>query len=366
MRVVIRADASTHMGIGHVMRCLTLAQGLQARGANVSLISRALPKKLKKVVSRIKCELFELPVTAHPLPGWLGVTWQEDAASCAAILSEGDKLDWLVVDHYGIDAAWEQSLRCFAQHILVIDDLAERSHVADILLDPNYSDNAAQRYRNKLPDRCYILSGTNYVLLREEFVHARRSVANLTSNRLLIQFGGADPLDCTSLTVQAVVPFLKQGIACDVVVGGSYAYLVQLDGLVSKLRSLAIDIKLHVDIDNMSSLMNGARLAVAGGGTSTWERCCVGLPTVTIAIARNQVDPLARLHETGAIYNLGDVNAVRPEVMMQTVKEIWYDNTKLSNMAVSGRNLVDGNGLERVVNELYLKCSSNKVMYEEK
>jgi UDP-2,4-diacetamido-2,4,6-trideoxy-beta-L-altropyranose hydrolase len=355
LRVAIRADASAHMGIGHVMRCLTLAQGLQKRGASVSLLSRALPHELKKAVSRINCELFELPAAIHPFPDWLGVTWQEDAESCAAFLSKSEQLDWLIVDHYGIDVAWEQRLRVYARHILVIDDLADRSHLAEILLDPNYPDNAAQRYRDKLPDTCQILSGPRYVLLREEFVRARHDIDTPNPTHLLIQFGGSDPLDCTSLTVQAVAPFLREGITCDVVVGSSYAHLKHLQVLLSKLRSLDIDIKLHVDINNMALLMSDARLAVAGGGTSTWERCCVGLPTITIAIAENQIEPLARLHETGAVYNLGYMNGVEPDVLLQAVKAIWYDNSKLSNMAVNGRNLVDGHGLERVLDALYVQ-----------
>lgn len=347
MRVAIRADASAQIGIGHVMRCLTLAQGLSARGANVSLLSRGLSDDLNDNVARAKCERYDLPKPVNYLPNWLGVAWQDDVASCASILGADSPVDWLVVDHYGIDFEWEQQMRPYARRILVIDDLADRRHVADVLLDPNYPDDAIERYQEKLPPTCHILSGTRYVLLRDEFVRAHLALDNVDRARLLIQFGGADPADYTAFTIHALAPWLAEGVPCDVVVGGAYARLNDLRILLDKYRFP--EVHLHVSTIEMASLMRNARLAVAGGGTSTWERCCMGLPAVVMAIAENQFKPLVRLHETGAVYNLGYANAIVPDQLLREVKALWYDNARRANMEERGRCLVDGQGLQRVL-----------------
>ncbi len=354
--IAIRTDASNQIGIGHFMRCLTLADALRERGAHIRFVSRYLPEHLRSMLAvnghefalldAAKSDAALDELTYAP---WLGVSQTQDAQDSVKALSD-QAWDWVIVDHYALDARWESMLRQSTKKILVIDDLVDRQHDCDVLLDQNFYEDMSTRYAAKVPKHCCLLLGPLYALLREEFIRARNDTNISSRTRLLIQFGGSDPLDCTSLTIQAVIPFLRDGIACDVVVGISYAGLNKLQALLSKFDSL--DIKLHVGINNMASLMNEARLAVAGGGTSAWERCCVGLPTIVIAIAENQIEPLARLCKTGAAHNLGYIGAVDSDAVLQTVKAIWHDNSQLSRMAVTARNLVDGCGLKRVLNVL--------------
>ena len=340
MRIAIRADASEKIGHGHVMRCLTLASGLNLAGADVSLLSRDLPIELETSVLQAQCQYYELPK-------WIGNKWQDDALSSGKILSANDPLDWLIVDHYGLDYKWEQQMRRYTKRIFAIDDLADRQHLTDVLLDPNYPDDAVERYRGKLPANCLVLSGTNFVLLREEFISERASRDNNNRTNLLIQFGGADPINCTAFTIRALAPILAKGVPCDVVVGGAYTHLADLHGLLNEYHFPKVN--LYVATNDMATLISHARLAVAGGGTSVWERCCLGLPSIVMAIAENQFKPLERLQETGAVKSLGYAHSVDPNQLRSEVEAIWSDSKQLQIMGEFGQALVDGNGLRRVL-----------------
>ena len=340
MRIAIRADASEKIGHGHVMRCLTLASGLKAAGANVSLLSRNLPSELNAAVTQAQCRHYELPE-------WLGNEWQDDILSSSKILSTQDPLDWLIVDHYGLDYKWEQQMRKYTKRIFVIDDLADRQHLTDVLLDPNYPADAAERYREKVPANCLVLSGTTFVLLREEFICARALNENNDRTNLLVQFGGADPTNCTAFTIRALAPLLSKGLPCDVVVGGAYTHLADLHDLLHEYHFPKLN--LHVATNDMARLISHARLAVAGGGTSVWERCCLGLPSIVMAIAENQFKPLERLQETGAVKSLGYAHSVDPNQLVSEVEAIWCDSKQLQIMGEFGQVLVDGNGLRRVL-----------------
>jgi UDP-2,4-diacetamido-2,4,6-trideoxy-beta-L-altropyranose hydrolase len=181
MNITIRTDASTRIGLGHLVRCRTLATALRDQGATVRFICRAHPGHQ---IAALRAD--GLDVTALPAPpdqeaadgdyaAWLGVPQAQDAAETIAALA-ADRPDWLIVDHYGLDVDWEQALRPHVGRILVIDDLANRRHDGDLLLDQNYAPAGTTRYQGLLPPGARTLLGPAYALLRPEYAQHRQTL----------------------------------------------------------------------------------------------------------------------------------------------------------------------------------------------
>ena len=174
-QIAFRTDASDQIGTGHFMRCLTLADGLKQRGAQICFVSCHLPEQLRSILVAKGHEFVLLDSVQNALAldelahaHWLGGTQAEDAADTIRALSDRI-LDWLVVDHYALDFRWESALRQTAKKIMVIDDIADRQHDCDVLLDQNFYADMQTRYTGKVPSHCRLLLGPRYALLRDEF-----------------------------------------------------------------------------------------------------------------------------------------------------------------------------------------------------
>ncbi len=186
VKLAIRVDASTRMGLGHLVRCRTLAQELRAQGAEVRFICRAHPGHQIDALAADAFATISLPAppndidtgesaAAEDYARWLGVPQHQDAVETLAALS-GWRPDWLVVDHYGLDVDWAQLLRPHVGRILVIDDLANRLHDADLLLDQNYATDGARRYAGLLPASALTLIGPRYALLHPAYAEQQRTL----------------------------------------------------------------------------------------------------------------------------------------------------------------------------------------------
>lgn len=305
-----RADAAPSMGTGHVMRCLTLAEALAARGADIAFVSA--------------------PGTAEMVPTLPYPILSPDRLPFGA--------DLVVVDHYGIDAAEEARLRAQNRAVMVIDDLPTRRHHCDLLLDQTFG-RRAEEYAALVPNTAAVLAGSEFALLRPQFAAARQaSLARRGAGglrRLLVSLGGSDPDDVTSAVLDAVAAS-GLALALDVVMGAAAPHL---DKVRAKAAALP-DCNVHVGVSDMAGLMSRADLAVGAGGTSTWERCCLGLPSLMLVIADNQRD-VARL--VGAA---GAARLVTPEDLPEALRGISPDLPALSAAAA---RLCDGRGAERVL-----------------
>jgi UDP-2,4-diacetamido-2,4,6-trideoxy-beta-L-altropyranose hydrolase len=279
MKVVVRADASVAIGTGHVMRCLTLAEVLREHGAEVAFASRDLPGSCCGLVEECGFTLFHLPGDAE-------IDVNRDAGITAEYLS-CCRPDWLVVDHYGIDAEWERQQRPFVGGIMVIDDLADRKHDCDILLDQNFYDDMESRYDGLIPPGSRLFPGPAYALLRSEFIAARRTLRERDGRvrRILLFFGGTDPTNETGKALAALRTMDRLDIAADVVVGAANPNVTLIRELCSHLPQVSF----HLQVNNMAEFMAMADLAIGAGGTTTWERCYLGLPTLIIVVADNQL-----------------------------------------------------------------------------
>ncbi|WP_181259243.1 UDP-2,4-diacetamido-2,4,6-trideoxy-beta-L-altropyranose hydrolase [Pseudoduganella armeniaca] len=353
LHVVIRADAAPAIGTGHVMRCLTLADRLRAMGAVVRFICRAHGGHLRDLIAArgFAVELLPAPDAAFAAAGhagWLGASQAQDAADTLALLGSSPRPDWLVVDHYGIDQEWQRLLRPAARHILVIDDLADRVHDCDVLVDQNLAPAGAARYDGLVPAHCARLCGPRYALLREEFAEARATLAarDGTVRRLFVFLGGADQHNDTGSVLSALAGI--DDIETDVVIGGANPHHEALARQCAALPG----VRLHRQVDNVAALMARADLAIGAGGGAMWERCSVGLPALVLALADNQRPGCAALAEIGGTLYLG---ASGPDSGARLAAALQVARTSpwlLRHMSETGLALVDGQGADRVARRL--------------
>ena len=348
MKVVFRVDASDSIASGHLTRCLALAESLRGRGAECIFISREVEGHLFSSVIESGFEQRALPGPLefdpdHVLEDNPPLEAADDANLTIEALA-GQRADWLVVDHYAIGEEWERILRPHVDRIFVIDDLADRHHDCDVLLDQNYSRLGAQRYMDLVPKACTILCGPRYAMLQPEFARHRLALARTHSPnmRAFISFGGIDRNDLTGLTIAAFgVPELAS-VTLDVAIGQLNPNRDRLEQLIAKRpRSRA-----HIAPKSLASLMAQADFAVGAGGTTTWERCCLDLPSVVVGLADNQVPSCESLAADGWIDYVGFWTDVTAATLSKAILRV----VSASHTAdiTAAEPLVDGFGVQRV------------------
>lgn len=354
MNVAFRVDASGQIGTGHFFRCLTLADALRQCGWEIRFVGRHLPDELQKMLSAREVAFSAI---GGPDPDaasgdlaharWPGAAQDRDAAETAAALS-GNSWEWVVVDHHALDARWETALRRCSRNIAVIDDLADRPHDCDLLLDQNLAADAAGRYAGKVPAGCRLLLGPAYALLREEFRTARRHLRARGGavTRLLISFSGVDALDHTSHAIEAVAGLRTADLQVDVVVGSANPRREEIAAQCNRHGYVW-----HVQTDRMAELMAEADLAIGAGGLATWERCSLGLPTLAVCAAENQKQQIVAAACDGLLL-APDPAGERVAFIRQHMR-LLLDNAYLrSAISRAGMRAVDGEGVWRFVRHL--------------
>ena len=310
MRIAIRTDASSQIGTGHFMRCLTLADGLKERGAKIRFVSRYLPEYLRSMLVKKSHEFVSLDSTQNDMSvdglahaHWLGVSQVQDATDTILILSD-ETWDWLIVDHYALDVRWETMLRQTASKILVIDDIADRQHDCDMLLDQNAHKNASNRYDGKVPSNCIKFLGPRFAILRKEFQAAKNQLKRQQGaiKRIIVAFGGAD----TTETIN-VLNMLEKTKFLDIDVDVVIAFGHPKKDEISFLCSLHPNWYLHYAAKNMAMLMANADVAIGAGGIITWERIYLGLPAFVKVVAGNQAEAMGYLSSSGQIIIWKDI-----------------------------------------------------------
>lgn len=312
MNVVVRTDASVGIGHGHVMRCLTLATELRERGATVSFICRAQAGDLRGHIS-------EQGFAVHSLPDDV-VGWERDADASRSIVAAGAmRLDWIIVDQYEFDARWEKALAQAANGIMVIDDLANRAHDCDVLLDQNFFPDAHARYAPWVPVWCARYTGPEYVLLRREFREAIAQPPTRTSPRLLVFFGGGDPTGQSLTALEAALEFAPD-MPMDVILGRDNPRAAEIQRRFGEREN----VNLMTHTPEIARYMRRATLCLGAGGIATFERLALGLPSIVVSTADNQREPLAALAGKGCIEYLGDAGSVGRAEWVSAL-ERWHD-----------------------------------------
>lgn len=346
MKVVFRADSADFLGHGHISRCLTLAALLRTKGCKVTFICRDLPGNIAFLVR-------EKGFGVHLLPANQGTPETEiepaDAAETAAIL-KATSPDWLIVDNYKLGYDWEKQQRPFAKKIMVIDDYFNRKHECDLYLNQNLPESYKEEaVKANLPAACQILIGPQFALLREEFLEARSHLhrQNGQSRNLFVFFGGSDPTNETAKALSAIKNIRHRLGSIEVVVGASNRNKEEIYD-----KCLEIEAIHYVQINSIAHLMSRADLAIGAGGATTWERCCLGLPTITIAVADNQ-EGIARLCAArGAAIYLGSSKTVTELDIQHAIIGLIDAPGAMAHISATALNLVDGQGARRVLSKM--------------
>jgi UDP-2,4-diacetamido-2,4,6-trideoxy-beta-L-altropyranose hydrolase len=325
-KAIFRCDAAVQIGSGHVVRCMVLADALKNAGWHcifaVSEETRAF-----------------MPALA----GW--ETIGADAYFAG---------DLLVVDHYGLDAAYETAMRPRVKKIAVIDDLADRMHDCDLLMDQTLGRGISD-YKTLTPPHCKILTGAKYALLRPQFAERRtsslaRRSGFVTLYNVFLSFGATNPDSLTERVLEDLESFEEKQLEITIVMGGRAQGLENVRAKAKAMNHHKA--RLLTDVQEMAAEMEKADLVIGAGGTSSWERCCLGLPALLIEIADNQSMISQGLARAGAVKYLGRIESLQPGDVAKELKKMHKDTAILRQMSVAAAAVCDGNGTARVVESI--------------
>jgi len=367
MRVCFRVDASFQIGSGHVARCKTLANELRNRGVDCHFLCRDLAGNIIESISRDGFTVMTLlddtgtsvcgPDDDYGVPhgAWLETDWMTDAHQTIERLKVAET-DWLVVDHYALDARWETHVRPYVRKVMVIDDLADRKHACDILLDQNLVPDTELRYRRLISPHCARLIGPQYALLKSAYGALRlRTPPRLGPvRRILVYFGGADLHNMTGLAVKAFNAMQRDDVTLDVVLGEQCIH-------ADSVRALAhgrTNVVFHEALSSLAPLMLKADVALGAAGLTSWERCCLGLPSLVITLAANQKNNATELDRQGLARWLGDFSDVSVQSLTDSLRDV-IDGADIEQWSRMCLNVLDGQGTGRVASILTLDINTS-------
>jgi UDP-2,4-diacetamido-2,4,6-trideoxy-beta-L-altropyranose hydrolase len=342
LQIAFRADSSLHVGYGHVMRCLSLADFLAARRARCAFLCRPAPGDLVDEIKRRGHTVIRMPSTSDEPT----MSESDDARYTSKGLLER-AVDWLVVDHYGLGIEWEQAVAPSARNLLVIDDIG-RDHDCSLLLDQNFRNPMHERYRRTLPEAKLIM-GPKYALLRADFAACRASALERrtgTLDRILVSMGGSDPSNATAKALIGLESAWQKRWQVDVVIGAGNPHRALIESICSQLPAAS----LYVQTANMAQLMTAADCAIGAGGSTTWERCCLGLPAIVSTLSSDQISIAAAVARAGAQSLVGRDQDVSVGDYSREVAAL--SSARLLAMSASAAKICDGLGARRVAEQL--------------
>lgn len=363
MKIFIRTDASYTIGSGHVMRCLTLADALQ-KYAEIVFVCREFPGHMQEIILQRGYEVLLLQAPSEEYlmqdddlthAAWLGVSWFQDANETIDKIGNA-QVDWFVVDHYGINFRWHNKLRFLVKNFFVVDDIADRKLDCDLLLDQTFG-RLTGDYNSIVSSKCEKLIGAKYALLRPEFaVHRLTAIekrkSSLGISQILITMGGSDPDNVTAIVLEGLnLISWSTPLKIDVVMGGNALHIEVIKNLASNHK---FPVTVSINVNNMAERMILADLAIGAGGSTSWERCCLGLPALTTLNAANQTEIINRLEEFGAIVSLGYYKDLTPEIISTELNILYNCSEKLSHLSDKCFQVTDGLGVERVMEAMHV------------
>lgn len=354
MNIVFRVDASKQIGTGHVMRCLTLANALSANGHTCRFVCRDHDGNMNPFVRSKGFEVNVLKndpkftsINSQENPrhaNWLCSDWRIDFEQFMSVIK--NQVDLLIVDHYGIDDRWERLARQTCKRIFSIDDLADRRHDCDFLLDQNFLDKK-NLYKQLTPDKTVFLLGPKYALIRDEFRFWRdRSIERRSKraiSKVLISMGGVDATNATLEVILALEKSDLQTLAeIKIVLPRSAPHYCEVENLVTKSK---LKITMIPGTDNMAALISFADLVIGAGGVSTWERFCLGAPSITVIVAENQRSLAINLQnkQLSIALEQDQISAELPTILNTISDE------RLASLCSKTTKICDGEGVNRIL-----------------
>ncbi|MEZ5692072.1 MAG: UDP-2,4-diacetamido-2,4,6-trideoxy-beta-L-altropyranose hydrolase [Rickettsiales bacterium] len=337
MNIIFRADSSYKISAGHVMRCLNLADYLLIKDVNVSFICRKLAGNITDNIKKKGYKIYELPAdNSYELKNikpkiqhehWLETTWENDASQTIEAV-KGLHTDWLIVDSYAIDERWESAVKTALDcKIMVIDDLTDRKHNSDILLNQNIL-TSPDAYSELIPKECKVFLGYEYAMLKKEYFEKKyRTHKNASPENLFIFFGSADNTNETVKTLNALKLVNHKFKKIMVVCGSINKNLPEIKNICEQNNY-----ELHIDTTRMAELISKSDIAIGAGGVNTWERCYLHVPSMVISIADNQTQASINAHEKGYIYYIGESENITTEQLAKHIDGFVRDKLLINNV----------------------------------
>ena len=341
--IFIRVDASVRSGSGHVMRCLTLANELTAKGCEVRFISRVLPGNLCDYIEELDFSVSRLSDSLSDK--------QDAEATVKIVRSYALNGGFVIVDSYRLSLPWQKHIKAAGNQLMVLDDLADRKHYCDILLNQNYRSGLHDRYPDLVPLSATLLLGAHYALIRKEFSEFREaSIERRKSPKkknILVFMGGSDPDNDTG---KVLIGFLRskiiESIKINVVIGVGNPNKKELEVLCGGHKNIV----LHIQTAHMVKLMVEADFAIMAGGTTTWERCVLGLPSLVVVQSEDQLPSTIALDRMGAHKCLGYASDISSDKYLESFSKVTHSD--LLAMSEVSKDICDGNGAARVSEQI--------------
>ena len=344
MRVAIRVDSASNIGIGHVMRCLVLAERLSELGVSITFCCRKHPGNINAKILQAGFDLCEMSRQATPelqnYASWLGCSEADDAQEFLRCV--GKNPDFVIVDHYAIAENWERHVKKNIDKLVVIDDLANRKHCADLLIDQNIWPNQNDRYLPLVPTNTKLLLGTRYALLRPAFEKLKNSSKK---NSIIVFFGGTDVSNECEKVIRALCTYEELPFEVLIVAGTAFNYDDQ------DVESLPKSVKVFGVIDDFAEQLAVSKYAIGACGTSNWERFCLGVNTSLVVVADNQERLANYLSELGVVTYLGRAEFLTYQDYINEFERIirlWPHIEKNDSIGIE----VDGQGVSRIAEEI--------------
>jgi UDP-2,4-diacetamido-2,4,6-trideoxy-beta-L-altropyranose hydrolase len=333
--LLVRADAGLEQGIGHVMRCLALAQAWQDRGGNAVFV---LAQSTPEILDRIREEKFAIELIQAR-------TGSAQDASAVLALARLHSARWIALDGYDFSYDYQQAVNSAAARRLVLDDsigenLASRIS-ADIILNQNL--HATESLYREFPES-ELLLGPGYALLRREFRGIRKDPAQTSSlaSRILITMGGTDPRGLTAVAIAAIRMLDLPDLHLKVVVGSRGSHVQEWISSLSPLTEIVYESR------DMARSMSQADLIIASAGSTCWELCAVGLPAIVIDAAGNQT-PLAEELQARGIACHVPLRFAGAARIAQEVRRLFASPQERAAMSAAAIKVADCDGASRVV-----------------
>ena len=363
--VAFRADASVHIGSGHVMRCLTLANRLKTIGYESVLLTAVIAPEVSSMLLKHGVVIHELEVKSgtsqtafYAHSDWLSHSEETDSLVTSNALHEeeasrGSKPSLIVVDHYALAAPWQKLAMAFAP-VLAIDDLNDRPHHAQWLLDQTAGKKKAD-YTSWCTPSTQMLIGAEYALLRPEFAELRAEAfrkrqSTSVLKRILVTLGGVDKDNVTSLVLRAINEAnIEKEIQVVVIAGGSNP---NYETLKKQVERSQLNIQLFQQVDNMAAFMVDSDLCIGAAGSTSWERCTLGLPTINLVLADNQKIISENLAKLGAAIDFGPLTKKSITSLTETIETVNEQLELLIKMQQRSFAVCDGRGVDRVLEHI--------------
>lgn len=329
-KIIFRCDGSSKIGSGHVMRCLSLGHYFSQKNADITF--------------------------------WVS----EETIQTIPLLSESpfkitsnqpkEQYDWLIVDHYGLDREFETQCRSLASKIMVIDDLADREHDCDILLDQTLGRKESD-YQSLISQHTKQLLGPDFAILKTSFTDARKNLDRSFDkpNKILICFGGVNPKQASEKTIKWLSQYNHKQLDIAITVGGNEKTAQPILEAIKQAEKVSNhQFTLYQNAQNMPELMAKSDLAIGAGGTMSWERCCMKLPSLAMELADNQTLILQNLSAAKALKFIGLIEDIDFKVFITTFKELIENTNALKIMSENAGEICDGSSDKRILKEMGL------------